>query len=107
MVSRDVPLNRLINWSRSFNVDKDENVLSLTFYVGPSNGEEYTGSIGDREVTVIPDTATVNRLKNIRDQIVSMLKNTVLIEGEISEIWQLQNVDYPAETKVERVKIQG
>ena len=104
MVSRDVPLNRLISWSRNFNVDKDENILNLFFYVGADDGN-YTGALGDREYKIIPDEATINRLKTVRNQIIALLQNTVQIEGDIEEIWEIQEVEYPSEMKLERVKL--
>jgi len=91
MVSREVPLYKLISWSRNFDVDKNKNILRLIFHVG-TDGGEYKGQLGDKEYHVQPDQATVNRLKNIRDQIVQMLQNTVLIEGTILETYEVKEV---------------
>lgn len=105
MASRTIPLNKLISWSRNFNVDKDENILKIIFHVGVNNGD-YTGVVGDREYHVVPDAATVTRLKNVRDQIIALLQNTVLIEGSVDAVYEVQEVTYPEEVKVELVQIQ-
>lgn len=104
MVSRQVKLNRLISWSRNFDVDIAENILRLIFYVG-ADGGDYTGALGDKEYHVKPNTATVTRLKKVRDQIISLLENTVLIEGTILETHEVKEVTIEAITKLALVKV--
>lgn len=106
MVSKEIELHKLISVSRNFNVDKNENVLELIFFVGPTINDEYTGVEGDREIHVAPDQATIDRLKAIRNQIKSFLADTVIVEGAILEVWELQNVTSPESSKLERVKVQ-
>jgi len=106
MVSRQISLHKLV--SVNFNVDwnLEDNILKLIFYVDKDNKDNYTGILGDKEYHLVPDKATINRLKAVRDQIRNQLQNTILVEGTIQEAYEVQEVTYPSSIKTELVKVQ-
>jgi hypothetical protein len=93
MVSRTVKVGRLFSLSRSFDVDASENVLKIIAH------------IGDREIHIHPDAATVQRLKTIRDRIKAIMLEDILIEGDVLEVWEKQMVDIPASQREAYVRI--
>ena len=104
MVSREIKINKLVSFN--FNVDwhKEDNVTRIIFYVG-ADGGEYQGKLGDKEYHLQPDQSTINRLKVLRNKIITQLQETIIIEGTIIETHEVKEVTYPEEVKVELVKV--
>lgn len=94
MVKRTVKVAQLFSWSRNFDVDRDENVLMIIAHVG------------DREYHVAPDAATIDRLKHVDSRVRAILKEDIIVEGDILEVWEKQMVEEPGRTVEKYVRIQ-
>jgi len=94
LVKRTVKVGLLFNWGRSFDVDVDEKVLRII------------AAVNDREYHLIPNAATITRLKAVRNTLVQLMDQDIEVEGDIDEIWELQQVEIPAKMIEKYVRIQ-
>ncbi len=94
MVSQNVKVGRLFSWSRNFTVNQDEGIIEIVAHVG------------DKEYHVVPDVATIQRLKDIRDRVKMIMTEKVEVSGEIIEVWEKQLVEEPGRTIEKYVRIQ-
>ena len=94
MVSGEIKVHKLFSWSRNFNVDTNENVLTFIYYPD-----------ADTELHIEPTGASVNILKGLRDQILQFMNQTVTLEGNIVERWEKQLVTYPERQVEEFVRV--
>jgi len=90
----NIMIGRLFSWSRNFDVDKDENVLSLWYYPNDST-----------MLKVEPTAETVDKLKAIRDEFQAICSRVEEFEGAVVERWEKQTVTYPEEQKEEWVQV--
>lgn len=94
MVSQTVKVGRLFSWSRNFSVDRDEGIIEIIAHVG------------DREYHFVPDAATIQRLRDIRDRVKVIMAEDVKVSGEITEVWEKQLVEELGQTVEKYVRIQ-
>ncbi|MCW4038411.1 MAG: hypothetical protein NWF13_06715 [Candidatus Bathyarchaeota archaeon] len=94
MVKQMIKVRRLFGWSRSFDVDRDENVLRIIAFVG------------DMEYHITPTPETVNRLKAVRNKIIQLMNQDIEVEGDVLEVWEKQQVTMPERVIEAFVRIQ-
>jgi len=94
MVSGTIRIGKLFSWHRNFDVDKDENILKIVYYPTETT-----------QLHIQPTTASINKLKLIRDNIKAIMNAEVTLEGTILERWEKQMVDYPSYSKEEWVRV--
>jgi len=94
MVKQMIKMGRLFSWSRSFDVNRDENVLRIIAFVG------------DREYHIAPTPETVNRLKAARNKLVQLMDQDIEVEGDVLEVWEKQQVTVPERVIEAFVRIQ-
>ena len=94
MVKQMIKVRRLFSWSRSFDVDLDENVLRII------------ATINDREYHLIPNAETITRLKAVRNKLVQLMSQDIEIEGDVLEVWEKQQVTVPERVIEAFVRVQ-
>ena len=94
MVKGIIQVGKLFSWSRNFNVDKDENVLSIIYYPNETT-----------ELHIVPTPESIAKLKAIRDKISEIMNAEVELEGTITERWEKQTVTEEAKQVEKWVRV--
>jgi len=95
MVKGTIKISKLFSWSRSFDVDKDENVLRIIYYPN-----------ADTELHIVPDAASIDKLKAIRDEIKAIMNRTVNLEGTVIDQFEKRNVPVEGYTKEAWIRVE-
>ena len=94
MAKANIQVGTLFSWSRNFDVDKGENVLSLYYYPNDST-----------MLKVEPSAESIDKLKAIRDEFKAICSRIEEFEGTVLERWEKQTVTKEAEQVEEWVQV--
>jgi hypothetical protein len=94
MVTGTIKLGRLIDWHLMYEIVSEDNEVHIYYY--PTENVL---------VKIRLDPASIAVLKQKRDQIISLLNQTVTLSGEVLERWEKKQVTKPAETVEQWVQV--